>query len=50
MDKTLFGHIDMVVIDGDGDLHLFNYKVTTTSIQPSSVKLEKYKYQMALLK
>lgn len=50
LDKTLFGHIDMVVIDGDGDLHLFNYKVTTTSIQPSSVKLEKYKYQMALLK
>lgn len=50
LDKTLFGHIDMVVIDGDGDLHLFNYKVTTTSIQPKSVKLEKYKYQMALLK
>ena len=50
LDKTLFGHIDMVVIDGDGDLHLFNYKVTTTSIQPKSIKLEKYKYQMALLK
>lgn len=50
LDKTLFGHIDMVVIDGDGDLHLFNYKVTTTSIQPKSVKLEKYKYQIALLK
>lgn len=50
LDKTLFGHIDMVVIDGDGDLHLFNYKVTTTSIQPESVKLKKYKYQMALLR
>lgn len=50
LDKTLFGHIDMVVIDGNSDLHLFNYKVTTTSIQPKSVKLEKYKYQMALLK
>lgn len=50
LDKTLFGHIDMIAIDGDGDLHLFNYKITTTSIQPKSVKLEKYKYQMALLK
>lgn len=50
LDKDLFGHIDMVVIDGDGDLHLFNYKITSTSIQPKSVKLEKYKYQMALLK
>lgn len=44
LDKTLFGHIDMVVVDGDGDLHLFNYKVTTTPIQPESVKLKKYKY------
>lgn len=50
IDKTLFGHIDMVVIDGNGNLHLFNYKVTTTSIRPSTEKLKKYKYQMALLK
>ena len=50
LDKTLFGHIDMIVIDGDGTLHLFNYKVTTTAMSPQLFKLEKYKYQMALLK
>ena len=50
IDKTLFGHIDMVVIDNNNDLHLFNYKMTTNSIQPKTAKMEKYKYQMALLK
>ena len=50
VDKTLFGHIDTIVIDGDGNLHLFNYKITTTAMSPHLVKLEKYRYQMALLK
>lgn len=50
LDKELFGHIDMIAIDGAGDLHLFNYKIATTLLQPTSVKLEKYRYQMALLK
>lgn len=50
IDKDLFGHIDMVVVDASGDVHLFNFKTTTSTIQPQSVKLEKYKYQMALLK
>jgi hypothetical protein len=40
----------MVVIDASGDLHLFNYKIATSPIMEGSVKLEKYKYQMALLK
>jgi hypothetical protein len=34
----------MVVIDASGDLHLFNYKITTSPILDGSVKLEKYKY------
>ena len=50
LDQTLFGHIDMIVIDGNGTLHLYNYKVTTDSMNPQEFKLEKYKYQMALLK
>ena len=50
LDKTLFGHIDMIAIDGNGTLHLFNYKITTTAMRPQLFKLEKYKYQMALLK
>ena len=34
LDKTLFGHIDMIAIDGNGTLHLFNYKITTTAMRP----------------
>lgn len=50
MPKDIFGHIDMCVIDANGDLHIYNYKVTTSGINPASVKMEKYRYQMALLK
>lgn len=50
IDKDLFGHIDMIVIDGYGDLHIVNYKITTSTIKEGTVKLEKYKYQMALLR
>ena len=48
---SIFGHIDNLVIDTDGVLHLYNYKVTSTPISEwNAVKIEKYKYQMALLK
>lgn len=47
----LLGHIDNLVIDTDGTLHIYNYKVTSTPISEwNAVKIEKYKYQMALLK
>lgn len=47
----IIGHIDNLVIDTDGVLHIYNYKVTSTPISEwNAVKIEKYKYQMALLK
>lgn len=51
MAETLLGHIDYVVVRDNGDIELFNVK---TSIEPhsqwASAKVEKYKYQLALLK
>ncbi len=47
----IIGHIDNLVIDTDGVLHIYNYKLTSTPISEwNAVKKEKYKYQMALLK
>lgn len=50
LDKTLLGHMDMVVVDHSGTVHLFNYKITTHTLQDGSVKMEKYRYQLALIK
>lgn len=50
IDLDIFGHIDMIVIDGLGDLHIFNYKVSTHAISSNETKLIKYRYQMALLR
>ena len=51
LSEEIFGHYDNIVIDANGNLHLYNYKVTSTPISEwQAVKLEKYKYQMALLK
>ncbi len=48
---SIVGHIDNLVVDTDGVLHIYNYKVTSTPISEwNAVKIEKYKYQMALLK
>ena len=48
---SIIGHIDNLVVDTDGVLHIYNYKVTSTPISEwNAVKIEKYKYQMALLK
>ena len=49
IDQELIGHIDNIIIDNLGDLHIVNYKITTTSDR-YIVKEEKYKYQLALLK
>ena len=48
LDEDIIGHIDNIIIDKAGDLHLVNYKISTSGI--SDVKREKYKYQLALLK
>lgn len=48
---SIIGHIDNLVVDTDGVLHIYNYKVTSTPISEwNSVKMQNYKYQMALLK
>ena len=49
IDQELIGHIDNIIVDSLGDLHIVNYKISTTSVN-HSVKQEKYKYQLALLK
>ena len=48
IDQEIIGHIDNLIIDDSGDLHIINYKVSTSAID--DVKKEKYMYQLALLK
>lgn len=49
--EDIFGHFDNIVIDSNGCLHVYNYKLTSTPISEwKAVKLEKYKYQLAFLK
>ena len=48
LDQSIIGHIDNLIIDDSGELHIVNYKISTTTI--NDVKEEKYKYQLALLK
>lgn len=48
IDEEIVGHIDNLIIDDSGDLHIVNYKISTSAID--DVKEEKYKYQLALLK
>lgn len=49
--EDIIGHIDNLVIDTNGVLHIYNYKLTSTPISEwNAVKKEKYRFQMALLK
>lgn len=49
--EDIIGHIDNLVIDTNGKLHIYNYKLTSTPISEwDAVKKEKYRFQMALLK
>lgn len=48
IDAEIIGHIDNIIIDPNGELHIINYKITTSLID--NEKKKKYKYQMALLK
>lgn len=51
IEKTIIGHIDYMLIDDSGVLHLYNIKSSTedSSDWPKQKK-ENYKYQLALLK
>lgn len=49
--KEIVVHADMIVIDGYGDLHIFNYQVgTSTLLESNTDKMEQCKYKMALIK
>lgn len=49
--QEILGHIDQLIIDKNGTLHLYLYKTTSTAVKDwPNVKLEKYKYQLAFLK
>lgn len=51
MSEKIFGHIDYVVVRDNGDIELFLVKTSTEPYtQWADAKLEKYKYQAALLK
>lgn len=51
IDEEIVGHIDYLIIRENGDIEIFNIKSSTESYSNwDSVKKEKYRYQMALLK
>jgi len=49
--ETIVGHIDYLFIKPDGDIEIFNLKVSTEAeSQWDATKKEKFKYQLALIK
>lgn len=49
--EEIIGHIDYLIVRDNGDIEIFNIKSSTESyINWDSVKKEKYRYQMAMLK
>lgn len=51
LSESILGHIDYLVVRDNGDIEIFNIKTSTEPYEQwSSVKKEKYKYQMALVK
>lgn len=51
IDKNLIGHIDYLVIDPDGTLNIYNFKVSSQHYNEwPSAKEEKYKAQLVFLK
>lgn len=51
MEEEIIGHIDYLMIRDNGDIEVFNIKSSTESYANwDSVKKEKYRYQMAILK
>lgn len=49
--ETIVGHIDYLFVKPDGDIEIFNLKVSTEAeSQWDATKKEKFKYQLALIK
>ena len=49
--EDLLLHMDKVIVDGDGIIHVYNFKTSTTTPDMwDKAKWEKYKIQMALIK
>lgn len=49
--EKVVGHIDYILVDTLGNLHIYNYKASTEDSKGwITVKQEKYKYTLALLK
>lgn len=49
--QKIVGHIDYLLVDSLGNLHIYNYKASTESSKDWIVaKQEKYKYTLAMLK
>ncbi len=50
-DKPLAVHIDRLYVDDEGNIHVYNYKFSSTEEQQwSSVKKENYKYEASMIK
>ena len=51
LDQKLFSHIDYAFIDGQGKLHIYNFKLTTQKPgQWAKAKVDKYKLEGAFIK
>lgn len=51
INREIIGHYDNIVIDNNGNVHIYNYRVSSTSpIHEYNVKRDKYTLMMALLK
>lgn len=51
LDEEIIGHIDYLIVRDNGDIEVFNIKSSIESYSEwDSIKKEKYRYQMAILK
>ena len=51
IDEDLIVHIDKLIVDGDGNIHIYNFKTTTTSVDEwAEEKWQKYRIQAAIIK
>lgn len=51
IEEDLIVHIDKLIVDGDGNIHVYNFKTTTTSAdQWADEKKQKYRIQAAIIK
>ena len=51
LDEDLLVHIDKLIVDGDGNIHVYSFKTTTTSPNDwKDAKEQKYRIQLAIIK